>query len=67
MRQPGAPRKKQKPLDRQPRVQQPNDWKKGGRTTSGPLDPKSPFGHQLEDKLNSFRHKPPLMEQPSEP
>jgi hypothetical protein len=67
MRQPGPPRRNQKPLDRQPRSQQPNDWRQRSRDTASPLNPKSPFGSQTQEKLIPFRHKPPLIDQPSEP
>ena len=69
MRQPGAPRRSQKPLDRQPRTHQPQDWRKPTRDDAGQLKPASPFGQQLNEKLSQFQedHKPPLSEHPSEP
>jgi hypothetical protein len=56
MRQPGPPRRTQRPMDRQPRPQHQRDWRPTWRDPYGRLD------KQSNERSIPFRHKPPLID-----
>lgn len=71
MRQPGAPRRSQRPIEQPLQQTQRDDWRQERRRTKEARPPSSPFGQQAQEKLSQFnRRRAPestLIEQPLEP